>query len=86
MHPRVRFHYTPTSASWLNQVEGFFGILAKQSLSQTDFRSKHDLRLHLRAYLRSWNQSPTPFAWTKPAQAIIRSHRRMLDRISTAVH
>jgi len=85
-HPRVHFHYTPTSASWLNQVEGFFGILAKQSLSLTDFHSTGGLRTHLHAYLRSWNQHPTPFAWTKPARAIIQSHRRMLDRISTAVH
>lgn len=85
-HPQVHFHYTPTSASWLNQVEGFFGILGKQSLSLTDLSSKKALRDHLRAYLRSWNRSPTPFAWTKPAAAIIRSHRRMLERISTAVH
>lgn len=35
--PRVRFHYTPTSVSWLSQIEGFFGILTKQSLSVTDF-------------------------------------------------
>ena len=85
-HPRVQFHYTPTSASWLNQVEGFFGILAKQSLSLTDFPSQQALREHLTAYMRAWKKHPTPFAWTKPAQAIIRSHRRMLERISTAVH
>jgi transposase len=85
-HPRVHFHYTPTSASWINQVEGWFGILAKQSLFLTDFRSKKALRDHLQAYLRAWNRSPTPFEWTKPARPIIRSHRRMLDRISTAVH
>jgi transposase len=85
-HPRVHFHYTPTSASWLNQVEGFFGILGKQSLSMTDFYSKAALREHLAAYMRAWNRNRTPFAWTKPAQAIIRSHRRMLERISTAVH
>ena len=85
-HPRVEFHFTPTSASWLNQVEGFFGILGKQSLSETDFPSKKALREHLAAYMRSWNKNPTPFAWTKPANAIIKSHRRMLDRISTAVH
>jgi len=85
-HPRVQFHFTPTSASWLNQVEGFFGILGKQSLSETDFPSKKALREHLAAYMRSWNKDPTPFAWTKPANAIIKSHRRMLDRISTAVH
>jgi transposase len=86
-HPHVTFHYTPTSASWLNQVEGFFGILAKQALgATTDHHSTRALRDHLNAYLRAWNKSPTPFAWTKPAAAIIRSHRRMLDRISTAVH
>jgi transposase len=85
-HPQVHFHYTPTSASWLNQVEGFFGILGKQSLSRTDLHSTRALRDHLRAYLRAWNRCPTPFAWTKPAQAIIRSHRRMLQRISTALH
>ena len=85
-HPRVQFHFTPTSASWLNQVEGFFGILGKQSLSETDFPSRKALREHLAAYMRSWNKNPTPFAWTKPANAIIKSHRRMLDRISTAVH
>ena len=85
-HLRIHFHYTPTSASWLNQVEGFFGILGKQSLSATDFPSKKALREHIAAYMRSWNKDPTPFAWTKPAKAIINSHRRMLDRISTAVH
>ncbi len=85
-HPLVHFHFTPTSASWLNQVEGFFGILTKQSLSETDFPSKKALQEHLTAYMRSWNKNPTPFEWTKPAAAIIRSHRRMLDRISTTVH
>ena len=85
-HPRVHFHYTPTSASWLNQIEGFFGILTKQSLAVTDFPSKQALQQHLVAYLRAWNRNPTPFAWTKPARALIRSHKRMLDRISTAVH
>ena len=85
-HPRYHLHFTPTSASWLNQVEGFFGILGKQSLSATDFYSKTALREHLRAYMRAWNRNPTPFAWTKPAAAIIKSHRRMLKRISTAVH
>lgn len=85
-NPRIRFHYTPTSASWLNQVEGFFGIVAKQSLRATDFPSKKALRAHLASYIAGWNQDPTPFLWTKPAAAIIRSHRRMLDRISHAVH
>jgi hypothetical protein len=53
------------------KVEGFFGILGKQSLGRTDFHSKRALRDHLDAYMRAWNKSPTPFAWTKPADAII---------------
>lgn len=85
-NPRIHFHYTPTSASWLNQVEGFFGILAKQALRTTNFPSKKALRAHIETYVAHWNNEPTPFIWTKPAAAIIRSHRRMLDRISQAVH
>ncbi|MEY4548338.1 MAG: hypothetical protein RL685_4533 [Pseudomonadota bacterium] len=68
-YPSVHFHYTPTSASWLNQVEGFFDVLGKPSPSGTD-KSKKALRDHLRAYLRAWNQNSTPFEWTKPAGGI----------------
>jgi transposase len=85
-NPRVRFHYTPTSASWLNQVEGFFGIFAKQALSMIDFPTKAALRAHIDAFMASWNERPRPFCWTKPATAIIRSHKRMLERISVPVH
>lgn len=85
-HPLVKFHFTPTSSSWLNQVEGFFGLFAKQSLSEGNFPSKKSLREHIQAFMKTWNRNPTPFAWTKPADAIIKSHRRMLDRISKAVH
>ena len=85
-HPLVHFHYTPTSASWLNQVEGFFGVLGKQSLGVTNFPTKKALRDHLNAFMKSWNKNPTPFEWTNPAKAIIQSHRKMLERLSTAVH
>ncbi|MGH7285342.1 MAG: IS630 family transposase [Polyangiaceae bacterium] len=85
-HPLVHFHFTPTSASWLNQVEGFFGILGKQSLSETNFPSTRALRDHITTYIQSWNGNPIPFVWTKPANAILKSHRKMLERISTAVH
>jgi transposase len=85
-NPRVKFHYTPTSASWLNQVEGFFGILSKQSLHVTDFPSKTALRKHIDAFMKDWNKNPTEFCWTKPAKAIIESHQRMVNRISKAVH
>jgi hypothetical protein len=66
--------------------EGFFGILVKHSLRATEFLSKKQLREHLAVAYTHWNQDPTPFIWTKPAAAIIRSHQRMLYRISHAVH
>src|SRR3954466_804198 len=66
-NPRIHFHYTPTSGSRLNQVEAFFGILAKQSLSLTHFPSKNALRDHIENYIASWNENPTPFIWTKSA-------------------
>jgi transposase len=85
-NPRVTFHFTPTSASWLNQVEGLFGILTRRSLRATSFPSKAALRRHIAAFLEDWNRHPTPFVWTKTAQTIIRHHRRMLARISRTEH
>src|SRR3989475_4581192 len=64
-HSRVHFHYIPTHASWLNLIECFFSILAKQGLSQSVHRSKGDLRTYLRRYLDQYNQNSGPFTWTK---------------------
>src|SRR6266567_5774823 len=86
LHPRISFHFTPTSASWLNQVEGFFSILTRRSLRQTSFVSRGELKKHLRAFLAAWNADPTPFIWTKSAHKIVRDHRKMLDRISREEH
>lgn len=85
-HPRVIFHFTPTSASWLNQVEGFFSILTRRSLKRASFVSTAALRRHIEAFLASWNEDPTPFVWTKSSRTIVRDHRRMLARISRAEH
>jgi transposase len=83
---RVKFHFTPTSASWLNQVEGFFSILTRRSLRRTSFPTKAALRRHIKSYLDRWNEDPTPFVWTKSAHAILRDHRKMLARISRMEH
>ena len=85
-HPRVVFHFTPTSASWLNQVEGFFSILTRRSLKRTSFPSKAALRRHIEQFLNSWNDDPTPFVWTKSARRIVRDHRRIVARISRTAH
>lgn len=85
-HPRVVFHFTPTSASWLNQVEGFFSILTRRSLKRASFPSKSALRRHIESFLAHWNDNPTPFVWTKSPRTIVRDHRRMFARISRTKH
>ncbi|MBM3746140.1 MAG: IS630 family transposase [Acidobacteria bacterium] len=68
-HPRVRFHYTPTHASWVNLVECFFSILSKQALAHSVQRSKRDLKALLQRFLANYNATCSPFTWTKgPAQ------------------
>ena len=64
-HPRVHFHFTPTSASWLNQVEIWFSILQGQSLSGASFTSVAELRDHIDAFIEAYNDDPVPFVWTK---------------------
>jgi len=61
-NPRVHFHYTPTSASWLNQVEGFFGILGEQLLGVAHFPSKVALREHIDACIAHWNCTMCAFS------------------------
>jgi magnesium-transporting ATPase (P-type) len=64
-HPNVQFHFTPTSASWLNQVEIWFSILQGQSLSGASFISLKQLQEHIDAYINAYNDKAEPFVWTK---------------------
>ena len=64
-HPLVTFHYTPTRASWLNQVECWFSILQGQSLTGASFTSVEALKAHIDAYIASHNETAEPFIWTK---------------------
>ena len=64
-HPTVRFHFTPTRASWLNQVEIWFSILEGKSLRGASFSSVQQLKEHIDAFIQTYNQTATPFAWTK---------------------
>jgi transposase len=85
-NPRVTFHFTPTSASWMNQVEGFFSILTRRSIRRTSFPTKAALRRHIDEFLARWNENPTPFVWTKSVHSVVRDHRRHLARISGMEH
>jgi transposase len=71
-HPRVHFHHTPTHASWVNLIEGFFSILRRQGLSQSVHRSKDELKEFLLRYLARYNQHCSPFHWTKGPEKLQR--------------
>lgn len=64
-HPNVHFHFTPTRASWLNQVEIWFSILEGQSLHGASFTSVAQLREHIDAFIEAYNENARPFVWTK---------------------
>ena len=64
-HPKVHFHFTPTRASWLNQVEIWFSILQGQSLSGASFTTVQQLQEHIDAFIGKYNERAKPFVWTK---------------------
>ena len=64
-HPRVHFHYTPTYASWLNQVECWFSILTRQALQGASFTSPRELRKAIDQFVTVYNQTASPFEWRK---------------------
>jgi transposase len=70
-HPRFHMHFTPTSASWLNQVERFFGLITDQRIRRGAFTSVADLEGAIMDYLDHHNAQPKPFVWTKSAGEIL---------------
>jgi len=76
-HPRIQMHFTPTSASWLNAVEGWFSLLERRSIHRGIFTSVQELRVELRRFIAAHNaHSAKPFVWTKSALSILDSVRR----------
>jgi len=83
-HPRFAFHYTPTSCSWLNAVEGFFAKLTRRRLKRGVFRSIVELQTAINRFLAETNDDPKPFTWTADPDKIIAAVRRghqVLDSI-----
>ena len=77
---RFHVHYTPTSSSWINQVERFFALLTERALKRGVFRSVDDLEKAIRAYIEATNANPKPFRWTKNADDILASIQRFCLR------
>lgn len=88
-HPRFTFHFTPTSSSWLNLVERWFGHLTDKKLRRSAHRSVKELTTDLEAWVNTWNENPRPFVWTKTADEILDKLKRYLtiiQRTSDAPH
>jgi len=85
-HRRVSFHFTPTSASWMNQIETWFGILSRQAIRRGSFRSVKELIAMIDAFTASWNEGSTPFAWVKTADQILAKAVRKPSAIGESGH
>jgi transposase len=75
-HPRITLHFTPTSGSWLNLVEIFFGIITRQAIRRGSFDSVRELIDAIRRFIDAWNQRCEPFVWTKDADTILAKAKR----------
>lgn len=85
-HPRYHLHFTPTSASWLNQVETWFSILTRRQLRRGVHRSVAELETALLAYAAHTNETARPFRWTKNADEILQSVKRFCLHTSNSRH
>src|SRR5215217_7567776 len=85
-HARFQLHFTPTSSSWLNLVERWFGELTSKLLKRGTHRSVAALNTDIRSWIETCNDDPRPYVWTKTADQILDSIRRHCDRINDSRH
>lgn len=84
--PRFHVHFTPTSASWINMVERWFGELTRKQLKRGVHRSTEALTASIMSYIAHTNKHPKPFVWTKTADEILESVKRFCQRTSDSLH
>jgi transposase len=77
-HPRFHLHFTPTSSSWLNQVETWFSIVHRKAIRRGVFRSVAHLKDAIQRFLDAWNERKHPFAWVKTADQVLRPYNQKL--------
>src|SRR5487761_1071037 len=75
-HPRIHLHFTPTSGSWMNQVETWFSLLSSRAIRRGAFKSVHALRDAIQHFLDAWNDDCHPFKWVKTADDIMAKAKR----------
>jgi len=83
-HPRFRMHFIPTSSSWLNLVERWFGEITRKRIRRGAFKSVKELESAIYAYVESNNKNPRPFVWTKKADEIIKKVERCKAILKTS--
>lgn len=81
-HPRYHVHYTPTYASWLNQVEIWFNIITQKAIRRGTFRSVKDLVSKIDQFVNHYNKETQPFVWTATADSILEKIKRLCQCIS----
>ena len=85
-HPRFHVHFTPTSSSWMNLVERWFALISERQIKRGTHRSTVELERAIRKYLKTYNQNPKAFIWTKSADDIFASLARFCKRTSDSGH
>jgi len=85
-HSRFHVHYTPTYASWLNQVERWFGIITQRAIRRGSFSSVKELIARIEQFVGAYNKNTAPFIWTATADSILEKLQRLCSRISGTAH
>jgi putative transposase len=80
--PRFHVHYTPTYASWLNQVERWFGIITQRAIRRGSFSSVKELIAKIEHFIANYNKDSAPFSWTATADSILEKLHRLCSQIS----
>jgi transposase/transposase-like protein len=82
-NPRIHVHFTPTSGSWLNLVEVWFGLIERQAIRRGTFRSVRELNAKIRDFVNGWNNRAHPFIWTKTPDEILAKIERKKTSLTT---
>ena len=85
-HPRYHVHFTPTYASWLNQVEIWFNIITQRAIRRGTFSSVRELRTKIDSFVQHYNAGCAPFVWVATADSILEKLKRLCERISGTSH
>ena len=85
-HPRFHLHFTPTYASWLNQVERWFALITQRAIRRGSFRTVRALVDRIEHFVKTYNESADPFRWTATADSILAKIERLTKRISGTSH